>query len=44
MLSGIALSAKYHRIDLDTVKVKMFLPGVIDPVVSSTIERQETKQ
>ena len=44
MLSGIALSAKCHRIDLDTMMVKMFLPGVTEPVVSSTIERQETKQ
>ena len=35
---------KYHRIDPDTMMVKMFLPAVTDPVVSSTIERQETKQ
>ena len=39
-----ALSVKYHRVDADTMTVQVFLAGVTNPVVSSTVKRQKTKK
>lgn len=39
-----ALNIKYHRVDADTMTVKVFLPALPDPIVSSTIKRQKTEK
>jgi len=40
----VLLSLKYRLIDADTMTVKMFLPGVPDPLLNLTMKRKKTRK